>query len=44
MVFNATAKFHHLAHAAEWQDPGIGAELDEVCSLLLDGLHAPASP
>ncbi|MEV0822493.1 hypothetical protein [Nonomuraea rubra] len=44
VVFNATAKFHHLAHAAEWHDPGIRAEVDEVCSLLLDGLHAPASP
>ncbi|SDK78480.1 DNA-binding transcriptional regulator, AcrR family [Nonomuraea maritima] len=44
VVFNATAKFNHLAHAAEWQNPGIGAELDEVCSLLLEGLHAPTSP
>ncbi|MCK2215293.1 TetR family transcriptional regulator [Actinomadura sp. ATCC 31491] len=43
-VFHATAKYNHLAHAAEWQDPGIGAELDEVCSLLLEGLRAPASP
>ncbi|MDN3357787.1 TetR family transcriptional regulator [Actinomadura sp. DC4] len=44
VVFHATAKFHHLAHAAEWQNPGIGTELDEVCSLLLEGLHAPTSP
>ncbi|MGW0811495.1 TetR family transcriptional regulator [Nonomuraea sp. NPDC002799] len=44
VVFNATAKFNHLAHAAEWQNPGIGAELDEVCSLLLDGLHTPTQP
>ncbi|MGW5158322.1 TetR family transcriptional regulator [Nonomuraea wenchangensis] len=43
VVFHATAKFNHLAHAAEWQNPGIGAELDEVCSLLLEGLQAPAS-
>ncbi|MBW8486412.1 TetR/AcrR family transcriptional regulator [Actinomadura parmotrematis] len=42
-VFAATAKFHHLAHADEWQDPGISAELDEVCGLLLDGLHSPAT-
>jgi AcrR family transcriptional regulator len=40
-VFTATARFHHLAHAAEWQDPGIGAELDQVCDLLLEGLRAP---
>ncbi|MEV0629535.1 TetR family transcriptional regulator [Nonomuraea wenchangensis] len=44
VVFHATAKFHHLAHAAEWQNPGIGAELDEVCSLLLEGLQAPVPP
>ncbi|MEU8122640.1 TetR family transcriptional regulator [Spirillospora sp. NPDC049024] len=44
VVFTATAKFNHLAHASEWQDPGIGAELDEVCSLLLEGLRAPAPP
>ncbi|MEV0235932.1 TetR family transcriptional regulator [Nonomuraea sp. NPDC050786] len=43
-VFHATAKFHHLAHAAEWQNPGIGTELDEVCTLLLEGLQAPTSP
>ncbi|WP_371778057.1 hypothetical protein [Streptosporangium subroseum] len=44
VIFNATAKFNHLAHAAEWQNPGIGAELDEVCSLLLEGIHASISP
>ncbi|MFG1694047.1 TetR/AcrR family transcriptional regulator [Nonomuraea sp. NPDC049309] len=40
-VFHATAKFHHLAHAAEWQEPGIETQLDEVCSLILQGLQAP---
>ncbi|MBG0823156.1 TetR family transcriptional regulator [Planomonospora sp. ID91781] len=44
VVFHATAKFNHLAHAAEWQNPGIGAELDEVCSLLLEGLQFPTPP
>ncbi|MGK5556084.1 TetR family transcriptional regulator [Actinomadura kijaniata] len=43
-VFHATARFHHLAHTAEWQDPGIAAELDEVCDLLLEGLRARTSP
>lgn len=38
VVFTATARFHHVAHAAEWQNPGIEDELDEVCSLLLEGL------
>ncbi|MEV4254094.1 TetR family transcriptional regulator [Spirillospora sp. NPDC049652] len=44
VVFTATAKFNHVAHAAEWQEPGVGAELDAVCDLLLKGLRAPASP
>ncbi|GAA0350304.1 TetR family transcriptional regulator [Actinoallomurus spadix] len=39
VVFTATARFHHVAHAAEWQNPGIEDELDEVCSLLLEGLQ-----
>ncbi|MFR0357612.1 TetR family transcriptional regulator [Streptomyces sediminimaris] len=43
-VFHATTRFHHIAHAAEWQSPGVATELDEVCSLLLDGLRVPASP
>ncbi|MGH8879002.1 MAG: TetR/AcrR family transcriptional regulator, partial [Stackebrandtia sp.] len=38
-VFRATARFHHPLHAAEWDDPDIAAELDDVCSLLLDGLR-----
>jgi AcrR family transcriptional regulator len=37
-VFDATARFHHPAHAREWQAPGIESELDAVCTLLLDGL------
>jgi len=41
-VFLATAKFHHVAHAGEWLDPGVGAELDEVCDLLLEGLQTRA--
>lgn len=42
-VFTATAKFNHRAHAAEWEAPGIGAELDTVCDLLLDGLRGRQS-
>jgi AcrR family transcriptional regulator len=37
-VFEATTRFHHPAHAAEWSVPGIEAGLDRVCTLLLDGL------
>ncbi|MFF7144633.1 TetR family transcriptional regulator [Streptomyces nodosus] len=43
-AFHATARFNHIAHASEWQNPGIGTELDEVCTLLLEGLKAPVSP
>lgn len=42
-IFHATARFHHLALAAEWQKPGIRADLDAVCALLLKGLAAPTS-
>ena len=39
-VFDATVRFHHPAHAGEWQTPGIEADLEAVCTLLLDGLRA----
>jgi AcrR family transcriptional regulator len=39
-VFDATTRFHHPAHAPEWQAPGIETELDAVCTLLLNGLKA----
>jgi AcrR family transcriptional regulator len=39
-VFDATVRFHHPAHAAEWRTPGIEADLESVCTLLLDGLQA----
>ena len=37
-VLHATARFHHPLHAAEWADPAIGAELQEVWRLLVQGL------
>lgn len=37
-VLHATARFHHPAHAAEWNDPGIEGDLEAVMSLLLHGL------
>src|SRR4030088_2049360 len=40
-VFDATTRFHHPAHAAEWSTPGIDAAFDAVCSLVLAGLQAP---
>ena len=37
-VFDATARFHNPAHAAEWSDPGIDAAFERVWSLVLAGL------
>jgi len=39
-VFEATALFHHPAHAGDWQRPGREEALNAVCDLLLDGLRA----
>lgn len=39
-VLEATTRFHHPAHAAEWSTPGMDAGLDRICTLLLDGLSA----
>jgi hypothetical protein len=39
-VFDPTTRFHHPAHAAEWQATGIDAEFDGVCALVVDGLRA----
>ena len=41
-VLQATARFHHPALAQEWDDPGIGDQLDAVLALLLRGLHPRA--
>ena len=39
-VFDATARFHNPAHAAEWTDPSIDAAYEDVLSLVLRGLGA----
>ncbi|MDF6042365.1 TetR family transcriptional regulator [Streptomyces sp. JH14] len=39
-VFDATARFHDPAYAAEWQNATIGAEFTAVSDLLLRGLRA----
>lgn len=41
-VFDATARFHHPAHAAEWSDPGADAAFDGVWALVAGGLSAAA--
>jgi AcrR family transcriptional regulator len=39
-VLQATARFHHPIHAAEWNDPNIDADFDAVITLLQQGLRA----
>jgi AcrR family transcriptional regulator len=43
-VLIATSRFHHPAHAADWGDPAIDAEYDDVWQLLMDGLCVAKSP
>lgn len=40
-VFEATAAFHHPAHATEWHLPDRDAILADVCTLIVDGLRPP---
>src|SRR5262245_49172558 len=42
-IFDATARFHHPSHAAEWADPGRDAAFDGVWRLILAGLSASRS-
>jgi AcrR family transcriptional regulator len=39
-LFEATARFHHPAHADEWKDPQLVARIDVLLALLLSGLEA----
>ena len=40
-VFDATSRFHHPAHAEEWNDPALAARTEALLALLLSGLEAP---
>ena len=40
-IFDATSRFHHPAHAEEWNDPEAPARVDAVLALLFKGLEAP---
>jgi AcrR family transcriptional regulator len=40
-MFDATSRFHHPAHAEEWNEPGAPARIDALLTLLLKGLAAP---
>ncbi len=42
-VLLATSRFHHPAHAAEWADPAIDAEFNDLWELLMAGLRASKS-
>ncbi|MCA8931349.1 MAG: TetR family transcriptional regulator [Rhodospirillaceae bacterium] len=42
-VFQATARFHHPAHAAEWDDPQIDRDFEAVWHLVLAGLKGGAA-
>lgn len=43
-VFQATVRFHHPAHAAEWSDPAIDADFDQVWRLVIAGLVREKDP
>jgi AcrR family transcriptional regulator len=43
-VLDATTRFRHPAHAAEWRRPGIDTEFDAVVDLVLRALRTPQSP
>jgi AcrR family transcriptional regulator len=42
-VYDATIRYHHPAHAEEWNDPALAARTDALLALLLRGLEAPPS-
>ncbi|HLU55207.1 MAG TPA: TetR family transcriptional regulator [Pseudonocardia sp.] len=39
-VLDATARFHHPLHAAEWRSPQLEADAERVLSLIIDGIRA----
>jgi AcrR family transcriptional regulator len=41
VLFDATSRFHHPAHAEEWKDPELETRIDALLALLLKGLEAP---
>ena len=40
-IFDAVTRFHHPAHADEWNDPQLPARIDTLLALLLRGIEAP---
>jgi hypothetical protein len=43
-VLVATSRFHHPAHAAEWDDPTIDATYNDMWQMLMDGLCVAKRP
>jgi AcrR family transcriptional regulator len=43
-VIFATSRFHHPAHAGEWNDPTLDAAYESVWRMLMDGLCLPPKP
>jgi AcrR family transcriptional regulator len=39
-MFDAVTRFHHPAHADEWNDPQLPARIDAMIALLLRGIEA----
>src|ERR1700712_4353557 len=39
-IFDATSRFHHPAHADEWNDADAPARIDALLGLVLRGLEA----
>ena len=39
-IFDAVTRFHHPAHADEWNDPQLPARIDAMIALLLRGIEA----
>jgi hypothetical protein len=39
-IFNATSRFHHPAHAKEWQTAMIDQEFSSVWDLMLSGISS----
>ncbi|MFG2104213.1 TetR/AcrR family transcriptional regulator [Micromonospora echinaurantiaca] len=39
-LLQATGRFHHPAHVADWTEPDLDDDFDAVVTLLLDGLRA----
>jgi AcrR family transcriptional regulator len=40
-LFDATVRFHHPAHAEEWNDPALPARIDALLAILLNSLAVP---